>query len=595
MYNNKVNSEFYLSDQMKHLLNEARRLNTEGNPTKAILTLNELIRLNPKAVNNPTVLRSFALCNQTNGNYREAIKYFERLTKRADCKPSDLILFVNCYEKIKSKEAYEKAIMILKQPLFNDDFTAQHHLGLCYQNIGNMDLAFPIFKRMTQKWPTEFKGFLALAHWYENKKQYKTAVDIYNTITDPKAFVEKQLGLGFCYGKWDKHREAIKIFDTLKNNPTALLAKARCYQTLNDYKTAQKIYLSIPHWESNPTTAISYGRCCQEMKEFPEAFKVFKNLMNRTDLYLKDKLDVALGLSYCYEEKARIENTHKGKQLCHESAIQALENVCKIFQNNSGREVSEIKLRQVKLSLARAYQGKKDFVKARELFDELLAEKYDDYPDILLGLGYFYKAQEQYPEAIKTFNSFVALRPYSKERVALGQCYLAKNNFDNAAESFQDILNKDGANLQASLGLAECSYKAKADYSGAYQIYERLIKDPSNKIAITEIRFAYSNCFDAEGKIDKAIEELQKIDAWSQNTFVLIKLARLYQKKGDFDKAIQMYERLLQIDPRHANTLLGLGLCFQEIGEHEKAIEIFNKLRTLSNTNPAMDEKAQLA
>jgi tetratricopeptide (TPR) repeat protein len=60
-----------------------------------------------------------------------------------------------------------------------------------------------------------------------------------------------------------------------------------------------------------------------------------------------------------------------------------------------------------------------------------------------------------------------------------------------------------------------------------------------------------------------------------------------YQKQGDTIRAIEEYERVLQLDPDHAETHNNLGVIYKERNELDKAMEHYQRVVSL---NPGMDE-----
>lgn len=60
-----------------------------------------------------------------------------------------------------------------------------------------------------------------------------------------------------------------------------------------------------------------------------------------------------------------------------------------------------------------------------------------------------------------------------------------------------------------------------------------------------------------------------------------------YQKQGNTRKAIEEYERVLQLDPDHAETHNNLGVIYKERNELDKAMEHYQRVVSL---NPGMDE-----
>ncbi len=109
---------------------------------------------------------------------------------------------------------------------------------------------------------------------------------------------------------------------------------------------------------------------------------------------------------------------------------------------------------------------------------------------------------------------------------------------------------KSVSTLQALLLKADYFIQEK-DYPKALDTYLKLI-DLNSKHYIADVaRQNAAAMYEETGNIDKAIEMLEKLDAsLSKNSFlsknhVLFTLGRLYEQKQDFQKAAQIYTRLI--------------------------------------------------
>ena len=58
-------------------------------------------------------------------------------------------------------------------------------------------------------------------------------------------------------------------------------------------------------------------------------------------------------------------------------------------------------------------------------------------------------------------------------------------------------------------------------------------------------------------------------------------------RKGDFDKAIESFNKALSLDPKNFNAYNGLGNVYARKGDVDKAIESFNKALSLNANEPS--------
>ena len=58
--------------------------------------------------------------------------------------------------------------------------------------------------------------------------------------------------------------------------------------------------------------------------------------------------------------------------------------------------------------------------------------------------------------------------------------------------------------------------------------------------------------------------------------------ARSLRTRKEYEPAAREYERALEIDPQHEDSLYYLGSCLLEVGEYEKAVQVYERLVILN-------------
>jgi tetratricopeptide (TPR) repeat protein len=80
------------------------------------------------------------------------------------------------------------------------------------------------------------------------------------------------------------------------------------------------------------------------------------------------------------------------------------------------------------------------------------------------------------------------------------------------------------------------------------------------------------------GKVSAAEKILKRMLAMDENCLgAHFNLARVYKRKGDFEKALLHGKRTIEISPREANAYLNLGVIYEELGDIRRATACYKK------------------
>lgn len=63
------------------------------------------------------------------------------------------------------------------------------------------------------------------------------------------------------------------------------------------------------------------------------------------------------------------------------------------------------------------------------------------------------------------------------------------------------------------------------------------------------------------------------------------RLGNLFQDAGMFDRAVEMYGRVLALHPADANVLTDTGICYRELKDFDRALASFEKAQTADPAN----------
>jgi tetratricopeptide (TPR) repeat protein len=209
-----------------------------------------------------------------------------------------------------------------------------------------------------------------------------------------------------------------------------------------------------------------------------------------------------------------------------------------IEAGNRGIDVMKLMI-QVKLRLG-------DWDRAEQLAQQLKGvEGQEALSQQMLGL--VYQGKQQPDQSIGAFKRAHDLSPKSSEPiVALVKAYVGNNQVDEAESFLQTLIKENENNITAYMLLGQLSLRAK-DTPAAIGYFTRTIRiNPAfvqGYRTLAGIHVGGNKLADAENILREGLLELPG------NTALTISLASVFEKKQDFDRAIEVYEGLLEKNP----------------------------------------------
>jgi tetratricopeptide (TPR) repeat protein len=186
------------------------------------------------------------------------------------------------------------------------------------------------------------------------------------------------------------------------------------------------------------------------------------------------------------------------------------------------------------------------------------------------ALGEAYLAQNNYDGAIAQLMERLALEPTSEARLDLAHAYAKKRVAKQAEPLYREVLKNEPDNRAAKMGLVDL-YLSMGRYPDAEKILNDAIKADANDLqALSRLGILKSRM----GRPDQALEPLEKVatqnpmlyDARAEYAFLLF--------RGDptnAGKCINTMTDILTSEPRHVLSLHYLGMCQYGQGDKERA------------------------
>lgn len=266
-----------------------------------------------------------------------------------------------------------------------------------------------------------------------------------------------------------------------------------------------------------------------------------------------------------------------------------------------GRRSAQQDKQQEASRLSRDYVAGVNFLlsnqqdKAVDLFLDMLKED-SGTVEAHLTLGNLFRSRGEVDRAIRIHQSLMesASLTYDQRLLAvqqLGRDYMAAGLYDRAEGMFKQLVDETDFRLSALQQLLQI-YQATSDWQSAIEVAERLVKLGKEKhrgeIANFWCELALQQM--AGNDLDKAMALLKKGAAADRNSArVSIMMGRVWMEKGDYAKAVESLERVIEQDKELVGeTLEMLQTCYQQLGKTDEW-EAFLRRCAEENTGATAD------
>ena len=569
---------------------------------------------------------NLAFLNTAKKDYFSALTFFEKVIELLQNKVDLRILepYMVCLYKEKNwKKLEETCKMILKM-------NKKHKRALVYlveslkfrkeykqltKLFGKLKIKIKKVKKSNKNRTSNFNS-----HYESLKKKVKAKIKEIEEIKKANSKEAKQRELELRYlkdfstisklnkddissfgFKEEEIKTLIKVYTTNENSIEALYNLALINFKVENYDKSLEFFMKVHELDSNYQIATVCG-CLGDIllfnKKPKEALEYFyKSLKEEED---NELLEVKIGK--CYEllnefnnalehyKKSYKLNKEFPASIFHIGAIYDRQNdpeALKWFELAYEKEKENAQyLRKYGDILVRTNDN--DSVEKGILILERGLEFFTGNVDIMSSLAIGYEKKGKLKDAIHLLELASNKESFlnNKSKVFQLACYNEKaKNFTKAVEQFKRVLYLEKNNTEALLHIGFI-YKSCKEYVKAFKCFNRIIEnEPRNPHAYYGLGKLYQSMND---KDDEAFENYNKCVEINPNYLkALIQLGVLFLKHNNFDKSLEVLERVYKLDKNIPLCLTCLGNIYMEKKEFEKAEEFLLKSFKLDKKNIA--------
>ena len=202
-------------------------------------------------------------------------------------------------------------------------------------------------------------------------------------------------------------------------------------------------------------------------------------------------------------------------------------------------------------------------------------------------LGELYEGQNRLEEALQSYERVITINPEQK-RVwnRIGQLYLQTNDYSAAVRSFLIVLEplENGISPQAPQNLRGTEIEAHRGISLAYQEqnnFEKAEYHITRAIALLE-EDALSMRGRTRTNRARSRDRIRLAMRIRDDRYIL---AQIYLRFNDAQKAVDTFEKILDVDDKYVLALTGIGIAYQMLDDVTQAETYLRKAMELSSND----------
>lgn len=234
--------------------------------------------------------------------------------------------------------------------------------------------------------------------------------------------------------------------------------------------------------------------------------------------------------------------------------------------------------------------------------ERLLAKRYTDDPEAYQFYlqGEYLWNKRRYVKALSFYQRAAEKDPdFALAYIGIAECYIPltvsrvppQEGVSKARDALSKALSLDDTLAQAYNAQAEIKYQFEYDWAGAEKDFQRAVELNPN---VAQIRLAYGWCLMTEGRFEEALPQMQAAQELDPHNLRINRaVARLFYFARQYDKALELYRKILEVEPNDQDTIPVLVDVYEQQGRYAEAIEVGLRPK-LSDANLKPEEAAEV-
>lgn len=460
-------------------------------------------------------------------------------------------------------EAYEKALICDTQAEY-----VKEKLPVLLLKMGEFERAANWLAEAIDDHPENNTYRLFLANLYVQQEKVEEAIKLYYEVLEKEPDNEGvQLRLGLLYSHMERYDTAEKIFkQMLEKNPQSYfthLSLARLFKQTKQYKEAIREYEKalVLNWSKDLAYELGHIFASQEL--YIDALRVY------TTITENDQFDERAALS-------RIQIL-----LDLERSDQALKEL-KVTRNHSKNPAN------IDLIISKILLHNNDVEKARDILDRLTRETDNPEPHYMLALLAY--QEEDYENALEHLTYIGADSKEFEESVYLQtRIYQKKEELDKAITLLRKHISMEDSRSPHFYALLSSLYQEKGDNLPAISLMETAVTLYPDNI---QLFFEYGLLLEKNGMYEQAVNSMERVlELQPEHAEALNFIGYTWADNNiNLELALQYIIRATELKPDNGFIIDSLGWVYYRLGHLKKAAKELEHALELEPDDPHIYE-----
>jgi len=462
-------------------------------------------------------------------------------------------------------------------------------LGRLYRLSNDMPKAEAELNTAIKIDPSSEEAVTTLAMLYTDEGDTAHALKVLSSIPDSARSAKLYSALGAAYEQRKEYKNAIDSYKHAivldRDNLDAIRGLAENYLNDGQLEAALEQYKVIS--DSNPEDAQTYVRIAEIYRRQAKYDLALENLKH-ADTLIPDTAEVPYSMAAVYQAQGRYDEAAKLLQ----DLLKKTEKSSEIGTSQTDRNNRAIFIER----LGMVYREQENYTAAVETFRKMLTLGDENARSGYQEIIDTYRDSKQWPQATAAAKEAVQKLPNDRDlRMVLDAQLADMGDFDQAVADIKGMLKGGPEDRDVHLRLAIIYTRAKRwnDAEQSLAKAEQLSGKPDDKAYVSFLR---GDLYQRQKMFDQADTEFRKVLAVTPPTDPQAAATLNYLGYMNADRGVKLEESLnyikqaLTFEPNNGAYLDSLGWAYFKLGKYDMAEENLNKAAVHMGSDPTVQE-----